>query len=115
VDIEEFYDADPRRRSSEEFEFGRDWHDEKGVRCEVSWVVETGELYVMREPEEPIITDPVGDEFVPELPTKLLTVEVLGILTLREKVDTALDGWQAKMPEANSIAWVREQVAAAQG
>ena len=49
MDIEEFYAADERRRRSAELEFGRDWHDENG-RCAVSWIEDTGELYLMREP-----------------------------------------------------------------
>ena len=31
MDIEEFYDADPRRRESEEIEFGREWSDANGM------------------------------------------------------------------------------------
>ena len=49
MDIEEFYSADERRRHSAELEFGRDWNDDTG-RCGVSWVADTGELYLMREP-----------------------------------------------------------------
>jgi hypothetical protein len=113
VDIEEFYDADPRRRESDEVEFGRDWRDEKDIRCEVSWVEVTGEVYVMREPEEPIVMDPVGDEYVPKLPTELLTVDVLGSVAGREAVDAALAGWETEMPKPNSIAWVRERIGAA--
>ena len=50
MNIEEFYEADERRRRSEEIELGTEWHDRDGVRHEVSWVADTGELYVMREP-----------------------------------------------------------------
>jgi len=53
VDIEEFYDADDRRRQSAEIELGGDWHDAKGVRYELNWIEDTGELYVMREPARP--------------------------------------------------------------
>ena len=49
MDIEDFYSADERRRKSAELEFGTDWSDQNG-RCEVSWVEDTGEVYVMREP-----------------------------------------------------------------
>ena len=76
MDIEQFYDEDPRRRSSEETEFGRDWSDGSGVRSELSWVADTGELYVMKEPDAPIDMDPVGDEFVESLDTNVMTVEV---------------------------------------
>ena len=35
MDIEGFYDADPRRRHSEEINFGRDWTDTEGTRWKV--------------------------------------------------------------------------------
>jgi hypothetical protein len=110
LDIEEFYDADPRRRESDEVEFGQDWSDADGVRCEISWVVDTGELYAMREPDAPIDMDPVGDEFVEKLPTELVTVDVLGVVQGREAVDAMLAGWQEAMRAPNSVQWVRARV-----
>ena len=49
MDVEEFYDQDPRRRASDEIEFGREW-SENGQRFEVAWIADTGEVYVMAEP-----------------------------------------------------------------
>jgi hypothetical protein len=112
MDIEQFYDADPRRRESEEIEFGRDWSDGSGVRSEVSWVADTGELYVMREPPAAIDTDPVGDTFEEDLPTEALTVEVLGVVNGREAVDQLLEGWEDAMLQPDSLNWVRARVAA---
>ena len=113
MDIEEFYDADPRRRESEEIEFGREWSDAKGMRTELSWVVDTGELYAMAEPSEPVFMDPIGDTRVPELPTELLTVEILGVIAERADVDQLLAGWEDAMGNGpNSIQWVRARVAA---
>ena len=63
MDIEEFYEADERRRRSEEIELGTEWHDRDAVRYEVSWVADTGELYVMREPAPRVAEDLFGDEF----------------------------------------------------
>ena len=60
MDIEEFYDGDPRRRSSEETEFGRDWSDGTGVRSELSWVADTGELYVIARARRPDRHGPGG-------------------------------------------------------
>lgn len=111
MDIEQFYDADPRRRESEEIEFGRDWSDGSGVRSELSWVADTGELYVMREPDVPINMDPVGDEFVESLPTEAVTVEVLGVASGRDAVDQLLVGWEDAMVQPDSLAWVRARVA----
>ena len=112
MDIEEFYDADPRRRESEEIEFGRDWTDAKGGRAELSWVADTGELYVMAEPSEPVFMDPIGDTRVPDLPTELVTVEVLATIADRVRVDELLAGWEGEMATPNSLQWVRDRVSA---
>jgi hypothetical protein len=113
MDIEEFYDADPRRRESEEVEFGREWSDANGGRTELSWVADTGELYAMAEPSEPVFMDPIGDTRVPDLPTELVTVEILGTVATRELVDQLLAGWESAMDKGpNSIQWVRDRLAA---
>jgi len=110
MDIEEFYDADPRRRESEEIEFGREWSDANGLRTELSWVADTGELYAMAEPSEPVFMDPIGDTRVPDLPTELVTVEILGVITDRTTLDGVLDGWARAMGTPNSIQWVRDRL-----
>jgi hypothetical protein len=103
MDIEEFYDQDERRRSSEEIQFGRDWY-EQGVRFEVAWVVDTGEVYAMAEP-----FDRRG------ISIESVTVEILGVIEDRGAVDATLAGWQDAMPEPNSLAWVRARLADAAG
>jgi hypothetical protein len=113
MDIEQFYDGDPRRRESEEIEFGREWSDAKGGRTELSWVADTGELYAMAEPSEPVFMDPIGDTRVPDLPTELVTVEVLGVITDRAQLDQVLGGWEQAMGTANSIQWVRDRISQA--
>jgi len=110
MDIEEFYDADPRRRESEEIEYGRDWTDANGTRVEVCYVVDTGELYSMQEPNAPIYMDPVGDTIEPDLPMEALGVVVLAVIPTKEAADSLLDGWQQAMSGANSIEWVRGRV-----
>jgi hypothetical protein len=110
VDIEEFYAADERRRASEEFEFGQDWHDAAGVRYELSWVVDTGELYIMREPNEGVVEDPFGDVFRMPMPTSAVTVGVLGVVARREQLDELLSGWQQEMNNPNSIGWLIERL-----
>ncbi|GMU77323.1 MAG: hypothetical protein AMXMBFR46_01240 [Acidimicrobiia bacterium] len=112
MDIEEFYDADPRRRASEEVAFGHEWSDADGGRYEVMWVVDTGEVYAMFEPVEPLASDGVGDIFPQHLPTSAVTVEVLGIAPTRDDVDRRLAGWEDAMPAAGSIAWVRGRITA---
>jgi hypothetical protein len=101
MDIEEFYDQDPRRRASDEIEFGREW-SENDRRFEVSWVADTGELYLMAEPYSRR-----------EISTESVTVEVLGVIEGRGAINSALAGWREAMAEPNSLAWVRERVAGA--
>jgi hypothetical protein len=111
MDIEEFYDANPARRSSEEVEFGRDWTDAQGNRGEISWIQDTGELYVMIAPVEPLVTDPVGDEFVQPLPTEAVRVEVLQVIPTVERVEELLTGWDGTMSQPRSLDWVRDRLA----
>ena len=98
MDIEEFY-QDPRRRASDEIEFGREW-SEGGLRFEVSWVADTGELYVMGEPYSRR-----------EISTESVTVEVLGVIKGQDAISSALAGWREAMAKPNSLAGVREHVA----
>jgi hypothetical protein len=111
MDIEEFYDADPRRRESEETEFGREWSDANGMRTELSWVADTGELYAMAEPAGSVEMDPLGDTRVDDLPTEALTVEVLATVASRDEIDALLAGWESAMEQGpNSIQWVRDRI-----
>ena len=104
MDIEEFYDEDLRRRASDEIEFGREW-SENDRRFEVSWIDDTGELYLMAEPYSRRH----------EIATESVTVEVLGVIEGRDAINAALAGWQEAMAKPNSLAWVRERVAGASG
>jgi hypothetical protein len=110
MDIEEFYDADPRRRASEEIAFGHEWTDAGGGRYEIQWVADTGELYAMFEPVEPMASDAVGDVFVQHMPTSAVTVEVLATIPTREEVEQRLTGWQDTMPQPDSITWLRARI-----
>ena len=110
MDIEEFYDGDPRRRASDEIEYGTDWTDTKGVRCEISWIADTGEIYAMAEPIEPIGSDGLGDLYVQGMPTDAVTVELLGHSPSQEGVEKLLEGWETAMTEPGSLSWVRERV-----
>jgi hypothetical protein len=113
MDIEQFYDADPRRRASEELELGRDWHDADGVRFELSWVIDTGELYLMKEPVEAIEQDPFGDTLLPDLPMSQVTVEILGTYADRAALDAALAGWREQMGKPDSVSWLHQRVQSA--
>jgi hypothetical protein len=111
MNIEEFYDADPRRRASDEVNLGRDWLDAGGRRYELNWVVDTGELYLMAEPEEPVEMDPLGDSFVPDMPVDLITVEVLATVADRDQVEQRLEGWESHAEGPDGVAWLRERLA----
>jgi hypothetical protein len=99
MDIEEFYDQDPRRRASDETEFGREW-SEDDRRFEVSWVADTGEVYAMAEPYSRR-----------EISTESVTVEILGVINGRDAINSALAGWREAMAKPNSLTWIRARVA----
>lgn len=109
MDIEEFYSADERRRRSAELEFGTDWTDEQG-RCGVSWVEDTGELYLMREPNAGVWGDGAGDMVARRVSEHALGVEVLGTVQGRPAIGGVMSGWEQAMPTADGVAWVRDRV-----
>jgi len=106
VNIEEFYAADERRRASTEFEFGREWRDAAGVRHELSWVQDTGELYLMREPIPATYEDPLGDIDVDSANLEELTISVLGTVATHERVEEILVGWPEAMAGAEGVEWL---------
>ena len=110
MDIEAFYSQDERRRHSAELEFGREWHDDGG-RFEVSWVEDTGELYVMREPPANVVGDAFGDMVVQGVSEHALGVEVLGVVSGRGAVEAVMSGWEDAMPRDDGAAWLRDRVA----
>lgn len=116
MDIEEFYDADPRRRSSAELELGQDWHDAHGVRYELSWVEDTGELYVMREPVPTEWATPFGgihargSHSTDEREVAGMTVAVVATVSTREQLDKVLEGWEDAIASTDSIAWLVDRL-----
>jgi hypothetical protein len=111
VDLEDFYAADPRRRHSEELEFGTDWQ-EAGARTEVSWLEATGEIYAMRDPLGHLNSDLFGAMSVSPVPGNVLTVEVLGVVPGRDRAAAVMSGWETAMTSGeNSLAWVRDRIA----
>ncbi|MGH9018028.1 MAG: hypothetical protein ACRDY1_09820 [Acidimicrobiales bacterium] len=110
MDIEEFYEADERRRRSEEVEIGTEWHDHDGARYELSWVVDTGELYVMREPLVAMTSDPFGDAYQRNVPVSALGVAVVGWIPDRAHLEQVLDGWERSMAEPDSVSWLAERL-----
>jgi hypothetical protein len=113
MDIEQFYDADPRRRPSTEVEFGTEWRDSLDVRYELNWIAETGELYTMREPAPPEWEDPFGGIHVrsgDSAPVAGMTVAVIANVSTRERVEEVLRGWEKAIDEQNSISWLVDRL-----
>lgn len=111
MDLEDFYQQDERRRSSEEIEFGRDWHDEHGNRYEISYVVDTGEIYAMRDPVGGLV--PVswfGDLFSTSVPEESLTVALLATVDDADALASALEGWPEAMAGPDGIAWLVDRL-----
>jgi hypothetical protein len=113
MDIEQFYSADERRRQSAEVEFGNNWFDAKGSRYELSWVEDTGELYIMLEliPEADSWT-PFGDIEVESVSVDGILVTVIGYLPTLVEVESILAGWSEEMAKPDGISWVAERLRA---
>ena len=112
MDIEEFYEANEKRRDSAEFEFGSEWTDSAGNNYELSWVEDTGELYLMLGPEAAIGQDPFGDFSVgPEEVGELHVVVIANVATL-EKLLFSLEDWEEAMAQPDSLKWLHEKFGA---
>lgn len=109
--LEEFYEADERRRESTEFEFGNGWTDKDGHSFELSWVETTGELYLMASPDAAVTGDLIfGDALYYDEPVNALDVTVIATIPTHSEVEDRLKGWAAAMGAPNSIAWLAERV-----
>jgi hypothetical protein len=115
MDIEEFYDADARRRPSAEIELGREWHDSHGLSYELNYVEDTGELYVMQEPPSHEWEDPFGGIHVaPEAGYgNKLMVRVVAHIDSVDNVHKILDGWQDAMQADGGAEWLAARLRAA--
>jgi hypothetical protein len=115
MDIEEFYDGDPRRRPSAEIELGADWHDTHGTRYEVNWVEDTGELYLMREPAPHVVEDPFGGLHSSMRASEegKMTVHVVAHIGTHDELEKVLDGWQGAMVGSGGAEWLADRLRAA--
>lgn len=112
MNIEEFYAQDERRRRSEEIELGTEWHDAGEARYELSWVADTGELYVMSEPGVPMTEDLFGDMYRSDVPVDEISVAIVGWIAERRTLEEALAGWEEAMAAPNSLTWINERLRA---
>lgn len=114
MNIHEFYEADERRRTSEEVEFGDGWteHADPHATYRIHWVADTGEVYAVREPHPGGILARYLDELdVDQADVDALKVEILGAAD-RTAVETALAGWPEAMGHRDSLGWARDRVGA---
>lgn len=113
MDIEQFYDADPRRRPSAELELGTEWHDKHGVRYELNFIEDTGELYVMQEPP-PMHewADPFGGIHLRDTADwdERLGVRVIANIDSVDKLHQIVQGWQDAMSKDSSVEWLAERL-----
>jgi hypothetical protein len=112
MDVEQFYDENPLRRSSEELQLGTEWHDKEGRRYELLYVISTQELYTMAAPSAPLLEDPFGDMVVDDAkePMSDLAVEIIAVVPTVDDVHRLLTGWQHEMEQPSSLDWLRASV-----
>jgi hypothetical protein len=115
MDIDAFYEGDPRRRPSAEIELGTGWHDADDVQYELNWVHDTGELYVMREAAPRVSEDPFGGLHVRDTPgfEHQLTVHVVAHIDTADNLHKILDGWAEAMAGPDGPGWLGDRLRAA--
>jgi hypothetical protein len=115
MDIEAFYDGDPRRRPSAEIELGANWQDSHGVRYELNFVEDTGELYVMQEPPPHEWEDPFGGIHLSRRQgnENQMTVRVVAKIDSVDNLHKILDGWPDAMAGEKGAEWLAGRLRAA--
>lgn len=115
MDIEAFYDGDPRRRPSAEIELGGEWRDSHGTRYELNWVEDTGELYVIREPSPHIVEDPFGGTHssIRDSEEAKMIVVIVGQIATHDQLEEVLAGWPEAMASRGGAEWLAERLQSA--
>jgi hypothetical protein len=112
VNIDQFYEEDSRRRASAEIELGQDWSDSHGVRYELNYVEDTGELYVMQEPPPLEWGDPFGGLHWRNKGAhddSGLLVRVVAHIPTVDQLHQIIAGWQQQMLKGG-VEWLAEQL-----
>ena len=96
VDELAFHDADRRRRTSAEVDFGATWREAgSNDAWRLSWIRDTGELYLCRaDGYDGSCTD----------------VQVLAVLPTDAAVDALLEGWRDVRDDPDGLGWLRSRV-----
>lgn len=114
VHIGEFYEADPRRRESVEVPFGDGWTTPADPRAtyRMNYVVDTGEVYLVREPHHGGLLARYLDELHLDSPDlDELQVEVYPQAGGQAALEHRLVGWQEHIGDQDSLDWVRDRLA----
>ncbi len=92
-----FHDDDPRRRTSPELDLGATWRRAgSNDAWRLSWVRDTGELYLCRADGH----DGACSE-----------VSVLARVERERDVEALLDGWRERRTDPDGLAWVARRTA----
>ena len=116
MNINEFYAGDPRRRDSEEVEYGSEWRGENHL-CSLWWVVDTGELYTVFQSQGVASTllgflgASGGSPRWDDTGSERLDVEIVTVIPDRAEVERLLEGWQDVVGRDDSLDWLRERLA----
>jgi hypothetical protein len=117
MNVKEFYAEDDRRRRSDEITYGTGWRDDSDAAAEyaVRWIVETGEVYALRNPAPPfpVLFDPEAGVGMAPLKTDVYAVKILGRVQDAEALQAALNGWEDHVRDASGLMWIRERLTSA--
>ena len=113
MDLEHFYESNEARRTSEEHELGSEWVGPDDSVFQLSWITETGELYLMAETPNTPVVDGFGDILPTPERADELEVEVLGVVASIDELHRILTGWEDICGEANSLTWLKSTLEAA--
>src|SRR5262245_39125573 len=91
--VEDFYQADERRRHSTEQDFGVWWYDglDRRVPWRVSWVEDTGDVYAVRLGPSRVVSGPAGLAILGGHENG--PVILLGVVSGEADVEHRLKGW----------------------
>lgn len=88
----DFLAEDVRRRRSDEVDLGGTWRDGSSDSWTLSWLRETGELYLVR-----------NDSAVGAASTLI----VLAVVASETDLDARLDGWRDARDREDGLTWLR--------
>jgi len=92
-------------------ELGTEWRDAAGETYALSWIVDTGELYLMLDEANAPTIDPFGDAYPTPEDSAELRVEVLGMVETSDELHRILVGWEDAEVGEDGVGWLRTRLA----